>query len=265
MTVKAALHVHSTFSDGEMTLAELRAVYLAAGCQVVCMADHADTFDADRVASYVEACRAVSDEKLLFVPGLEHGCEDRMHIVSYGATTLIPTGDPQAVIAQIEQSGGMSVIAHPRPQHLERIALYDILPSGIEAWNTKYDGRYAPRPAVFELVARVRLRKPALLAFYGQDMHWRRQHRGLFNLLEVDSIDGAGVLAALRAGRFVGVKDQLRLPSDGGVSPLQLRQFGQMNARAGRWLAWLRTIKRWSGPVGRALPAPIKAQLRRFF
>ena len=39
-TVVCALHVHSTFSDGEFTLAELREKYLLAGCSVVGMADH---------------------------------------------------------------------------------------------------------------------------------------------------------------------------------------------------------------------------------
>jgi hypothetical protein len=40
-----------------------------------------------------------SDERSRFVPGLEFGCVQRMHIVGYGVTRVIDSDDPETVIA----------------------------------------------------------------------------------------------------------------------------------------------------------------------
>src|ERR1700757_1384245 len=100
--LKGALHVHSTYSDGEFTLTELREIYLAEGCSFVCMTDHAEHLDCSTLLAYVEECQARSDDKLRFVAGLEYGCERRMHILGYGATQLASTNDPEEVIHHID-------------------------------------------------------------------------------------------------------------------------------------------------------------------
>ena len=180
MDVRAALHVHSTYSDGELSLREVRELFLRDGCRVVFMADHADAFDADRLAAYAAECASLSDERLTLLPGLEFGCVRRMHVVGYGIVALPGSDDPTDVIAFIGAHGGVSVIAHPAPEHLPWIPTFRALPDGIEAWNTKYDGASAPRPAVFALIRQLQARRPGLKAFYGQDLHWRHQFRGLF-------------------------------------------------------------------------------------
>jgi predicted metal-dependent phosphoesterase TrpH len=163
--LKAALHVHSTYSDGEFTIPELREKFLRASCRVVCMADHADAFDDAKVAKYVAECERLSDEKLLFVAGLEFGCVRRMHIVGYGVIGLVQSDDPETVIAHIRSSDGIAVIAHPPDALFELIEGFNVLPDGIEAWNSKYHGKYAPRPATFELIGRLHERRPDLKAF----------------------------------------------------------------------------------------------------
>src|SRR5207249_2551105 len=97
------------------------------------------------------------------------------------------------------------------------IEAFETLPDGIETWNTKYDGRYAPRPATFALLARLKARRRDMSAFYGQDLHWRRQHRGLFTMVDAATPDRARVLDALRRGAYIGVKDGMRLPSSGDL------------------------------------------------
>jgi len=109
--LKGALHVHSTYSDGEFTLAELREIYLTEGCSFVCMPDHAEHLDSSTLPAYVQECKARSDEKLRFVAGLEYECERRMHILGYGATKLADATDPQAVIRHIDRQDAVSVIA----------------------------------------------------------------------------------------------------------------------------------------------------------
>ena len=71
--LQGVLHIHSTYSDGEFTLAELREIYLAAGCRFACVTDHADAFalDPERLDAYRRECDARSDERFCFIAGLD--------------------------------------------------------------------------------------------------------------------------------------------------------------------------------------------------
>ena len=78
------------------------------------------------------------------------------------------------------------------------------LPDGIEVWNSKYDGRAAPRPRTFRLLQRMQARQPRMRAFFGQDLHWRTQFSGLFIDIDTGRLDSPSVLDALRRGDFTG-------------------------------------------------------------
>ncbi len=261
------LHVHSTFSDGEFSLAELREIFIAAGLRFACVTDHADAFeqDADRRSRYRRECEALSSSAFRFVAGLEYACADRMHILGYGVTDRIASDDPEVVIAAIRRAGGVAVVAHPRDEAFARIERFDPLPDGIEVWNSKYDGRYAPRPATFALLARARARRPDVYAFYGQDLHWRRQYRGLTVEVDAESLEPRAIVAALAAGRFQGVRDGLRLGSDGVLPAGLLEQFARAQRRSQALRRWMRRTKRWIDDAGIGVPSPVKAQLRRIF
>lgn len=263
--VKGVLHIHSTHSDGEFSIAELRDIYMAAGCRFACITDHADSFDEERLAAYRRDCEEHSDEQFRFIPGLEYTCVDRMHILGYGITTLIESVDPETVIARIADLGGVAVIAHPKDTALAGIERFDPLPDGIEVWNSKYDGRYAPRRATFLLLERLRQRNPAMRAFYGQDLHWRRQYRGLLTLLHDGQYDRDAVLSALRRGAYVGVKDDLRLPSDGVLEPALLARFHRQHERSRSVRLLMKRAKASVDRLGLTVPTSVKAQLRRMF
>ncbi len=263
--LKAALHVHSTYSDGEFTLAELKQVYRDAGCSVVCMTDHAESFDEEKLADYRRGCEALSDDELQFVCGLEYECEQRMHILGYGTTVLANSKDPQIVIRHIEQHGGVCVIAHPKDSMFAWIESFQTLPKGIETWNSKYDGRYAPRPGTFELLQRLRQRRPDMLAFYGQDLHWKKQFRGLFSMIDSPRNNREAVLAALGTGKYSGRKDDLQLSSSGALSDELIQRFSEQHANSDRLRNFLRAGKRAMDRIGITVPASIKSQLRRIF
>ena len=263
--LKGAIHIHSTYSDGEFTLGELRDVYLAAGCDFLCMTDHAEAFDRAKLAAYVDECRALSDDRFRFIAGLEYTCDNRMHVLGYGVTSLVTTTNPQEVIRSIEHEGGVSVIAHPMDAAFEWVESFDALPDGIETWNTKYDGQHAPRPSTFHLLKRLQKREPRLLAFYGQDLHWKKQHRGLFNIIERNVSSREEVLAALARGDFHARKGPLELPSSGGLSEDLLARFGVANGRTARKRRLIKRAKKMIDRIGVTVPAPLKAQLRRIF
>lgn len=267
--LKAVLHAHSTYSDGEFTLAELKRLFAAQGCSVIGITDHAESFDESKLAGYMRECNALSDDHFLFVSGLEYECEQRMHILGYGVTALVSSlansKDPQNVIRHIEENGGLAVIAHPKDTMFPWIESFALLPSGIETWNSKYDGRYAPRPATFDLLHRLQNRRPGMKAFYGQDLHWKKQFRGLFTQIDCDSLSRQAVLGALSAGAYSGIKDDLLLPSSGELSAELIATFAAAHTRSTRLRTFLKSVKQKLDRAGITVPASIKAQLRRIF
>src|SRR5579864_5646746 len=208
--LRGALHIHSTYSDGEFTLGELRDVLFASGCRFACVTDHADPFDAESLRTYRLECEERSDADFRFIPGLEFSCLNQMHILGYGVTSLIESVDPERVIADIARHGGLAVVAHPKNDAFDSIERLEPVPDGIEVWNSKYDGQYAPRRSTFALLGRLQARRPDVRAFYGLDLHWRHQYRGLFTEVACEVPDRDSVLAALRHGAYTGIKTGLR-------------------------------------------------------
>jgi hypothetical protein len=188
-----------------------------------------------------------------------------MHILGYGVTALIDSIDPQVVIHHIEGHQGISVIAHPGDSMFGWIETFDVLPSGIETWNSKYDGPIAPRPRTFQLLHRLQNRNPEMKAFYGQDLHWKKQYRGLFNLIDCAK-DQEAILQALRSGNFHGVHESVNeLPSSGVLPESLLEQFEALNSKYMRKQKVFKRMKKLSGSVGKNLPAPVKAHIRKWF
>jgi hypothetical protein len=263
--LKGAIHIHSTYSDGDLTLPELCETYRAAGCAFIALTDHAESFTAETLRAYVAECEALSSPELRVIAGLEFGCERRLHVLGIGVTEQACTRDPALVFNHVERHGGISVIAHPHHDNFTWIESFETLPHGIEVWNSKYDGRYAPRVATFDMLARLQGRRPDLRGFYSQDMHWRRQYRGLF----LDARAGRGtrdeILRALRNGDFVGVKDRLRLPSSGRLTEAQRSEFGEAHLRSERIRGLMKQARNIAARWGMPVPPGVKAQLRRIF
>lgn len=263
--LKGALHAHSTYSDGEFTLRELREVFLSEGCSFLCMTDHAEYFDRQSIERYVSECDSLSDEGFCFVAGLEYRCERDMHILGYSATKLTETTDPEEVIRHIDGQQALSVIAHPKNDFFAWIEGFHTMPRGIEVWNTKYDGRYAPRPGTFALLQRLKQCAPEMHAFYGQDLHWRKQFRGLCVAIECNLLEPKAILAALTAGNFAAHKNGLELPASGIVPESLLEEFDRVQARSHRMWRLMKDSKQTLDRWGIRIPESLKAQLRRIF
>jgi len=261
--LKGVMHVHSTYSDGEFTLQELRETFLAAGCAFMCMTDHAEYFDAARLKNYFDECRTLSDSRLRLVSGLEYSCDREMHILGYGASRLADSKDPQEVIAQIDAEGAIPVIAHPKNEAFEWIETFSSLPQGIETWNSKYDGQRAPRPQTFALQQRLRQRKPELKAFYGLDLHWKHQFRGIYIQVNCEHNSAHEILRSLAQGEYSATKDDLELPSSGIVPPQLLADFARKRKRGEGFRTLVKTAKKTLDRCGIRVPDSVKSRLRR--
>src|SRR5262249_48983303 len=129
----------------------------------------------------------------------------------------------------------------------------------------KYDGRYAPRPGTFHLLARLQVRQPRMRAFYGMDLHWEKQHRGLFMLVRRQAPASAEILEALARGDYLGMKGDLELPSSGHLPASLLANFARAHARSERLRKAIKFAKSMVKRSGVHTPATLKAHLRRIF
>lgn len=263
--IKGAIHIHSTYSDGEFSLRRVKEIFAAAGCDFVCVTDHAEAFDAQQLGAYLHECKSLSGGGFYMIPGLEYECKGRMHILGIAATTLIETKDPEVLIRHIRASGGISVIAHPRETAFSTIERFRELPDGIEVWNSKYDGRYAPRPGTFSLLRRLRERESGVHGYYGQDLHWKMQCRDLTTLVRCAQSTDDQILRALKLGEYFGVKGSLELPSTGDLPATLLDRFGVINRRGRLLKSSLIGMKRCLDQLGVSVPVSVKAPLRRLF
>jgi hypothetical protein len=263
--LKGAIHLHSVYSDGEFTLSELRETLIAEGCSFACLTDHAEYFDRWTKRNYIVECASLSDDDFRFIPGFEYTCYERMHVLGLGVTADAGTLNPQEVIRLIAKSGGVSIIAHPKNELFGWIETFDELPNGIETWNSKYDGRYAPRVATFKLLERLQTRKPEMRAYYGVDLHWRIQYRGLLNITQCRSNSREEILRAFAHGDYQGVKDDLTLPSNGRLPESLLASFEVIYGRSNRMRQAVNRVKQALSRCGVNVPAPLMAQLRRIF
>src|SRR5262245_38303712 len=136
------IHVHSDFSyDGKHTLEELASLAKNRGYSFVGMTDHSDTFDADKMAAFVKACRRLSDPELLLIPGIEFNCENDFHLMGLGIECLpdVEIKDPIVVAQFIRAQGGLAIVSHPSRYAYRMPSGIETEIHGIEVWNASYD------------------------------------------------------------------------------------------------------------------------------
>ena len=201
MRIVAASHVHSVWSyDGKWTLDQLAPEFSRRGYHVVLMTEHDRGFTQSKWIEYRAACREVSSDKILVVPGIEYSDPDNVvHVLTWGDVPFLGENLPtRSMLAALREAGGVAVLAHPsRRKAWQRFdTAWSEYLSGIEVWNRKTDG-WRPSPHA-----------PALLTasgcapFVGIDFHDRRQLFPLAMALDCSSpLSDQAVVDSLRSGR----------------------------------------------------------------
>lgn len=137
------LHMHTTFSDGTGTHADLARAALKTGVDVLLVTDH------NTWVQGVESYHREGKNRTLLLAGEEVHDQARdpqkNHLLVFGAEReLAPLADdPQALINAVGSAGGLSFIAHPTDPPLEVFDQDDISWvdwdvdgfTGLELWN----------------------------------------------------------------------------------------------------------------------------------
>ena len=223
MSLKGVLHIHSVFSDGEESLDRLVEKLRLAGMSFAAVSDHAEVFDERRMEEYVLLCDALSTESFVVIPGLEfalHGGD--IHILGYGITRRIRSNSAEALVDGIHEAGGLAVLAHPPFGSINILGPVRAKLDGIEVWNGRYDGTYAPRADSFQLLRRIRGLNPKAVAYCGIDLHKIAQLRKpVYVELDAERLERQTILNALRSGNFTLHGSNIAIPSTGNLTFVQ--------------------------------------------
>ena len=216
-------HIHSTFSDGKLTIPELVDFYGSRGFGAIAITDHLceerssigkaahhllsrtltrATFPLYQEILKSEAKRAWNQYQMLVIPGFEitkntMSNKRSAHMLALGVTEWVSADqDVRDISKQIRALGGLTIAAHPVPTRLKEKQTYYLwdrrqeLAPLFDAWEVA-SGKH-----LFEEVLRSGL--PMLAS---SDLHQPRQITSWKTLVDCDAT-APSVLAAIRAQKI---------------------------------------------------------------
>lgn len=135
---KAALHTHTTHSDGERSPAAMVAWYRARGYDIVALTDHNRNVDVDALAALAPG--------VLLIPGVEYtsrGAGRPVHVNGLftlrdvrGRSRATAHGVLAAMLRELRRDGALAVVNHPNYGYALRITDLAALPvSHLEIFN----------------------------------------------------------------------------------------------------------------------------------
>lgn len=127
MYLKADLHIHTTWSDGKLTVKEVIDFYAAREFHCIAITDHANPSQTkmvnannwdDYMADIKDHIPYAIECGLMLIPGVEFGNTNKYHIGALDIDKYInPTVGLDMVIAHIRSCGGLAIGNHPGPKH----------------------------------------------------------------------------------------------------------------------------------------------------
>lgn len=199
MKIHAVLHVHSHYSyDGKLSLSEIKNHAQKNGVTCVFMSEHADELSTQKGNDFIDECRKLSSRDFIFIPGIEVSYEGN-HILCYGIKKYEKKLASLEMMKDFFSDAAILVWAHP---HRGSFAISEEIKkmlTGIEVWNSQYDGKYAPRTRSLSLYKKSEIP----FAFAGIDFH-RLSHWGGPHLeIETNDFSEIALKESLKNGQYI--------------------------------------------------------------
>lgn len=255
--VRGTVHAHSKNSyDGRLTYPELRDFLSGRGLSFVCITEHVERLTQADVDRIVDGCRAHSDGRFVFVPGIEMDC---FTIYFLGLDRVrVDFASDRSVFDSLRAAARLCVCAHPIKANYDYPAWVIERCDGVEVVNTKYDGHHLPRRAGERFYERVRAARPKAVALAGMDFHERADFSPIhIRLTRTGALTEPFVLDCLTEGAFALYKGDRPLAD---FSPME-RAAAQ--ARIG-FMDLSHAVHRRLTAGGFRMPKGVKRALRRW-
>jgi len=145
--MKADLHIHSFFSNGDSSPERIVDIAIERGINCICIADH------EEVKGAIRAMKFAFDKNILVVPGIEVFTASG-EILGINVKEAIPKGlSPEKTIEEIRRQGGLVSIPHPFhwPNNHFRGGekrIISLKPDAVEVFNGSAVYRYANQKAL---------------------------------------------------------------------------------------------------------------------
>ena len=168
--LRGIVHAHSTRSfDGTCDYAALRELFMAGGLDFVCMTEHIEHLDQGDIDAILADCAAHSDERFLFVPGIEMDC---FVVYFLGVSpTRVDFSDDRTIFDSLRPNARLCVLSHPIKAKYDYPDWIVETCDAVEIMNNKHDGKFFFRPQSERMLDRIRRRKPSVAAVVGMDFH----------------------------------------------------------------------------------------------
>jgi hypothetical protein len=196
---KGNLHTHTTRSDGRYSVEECRDAYKKMGYDFLCITDH---------RKYYEGYQS---EDFIVLPGTEFHYHDEktrkaFHITGININKEIQTDDtctPQYIIDQINEAGGIAVMAHPAWSlltHEDTMGLGGL--TAIEIYNTlseAYSCRGYSDTYIDVLASKGYIKN--ILAVDDTHFYDKDAFQGWI-MVQSNELDGASITNAIKEGKY---------------------------------------------------------------
>lgn len=226
MQIKGLIHIHSNFSDGELSLEEIKKQAKEYGAQFVLMADHFSFIATEeKFNEFKRECDFLSDKNFLLIPGFEVEPEENFHILVYNTREFIaPKLSLEEKLEILSNQNTVLVLAHA--SQIKQVPSEEILEklNGVEVWNARYDSRHAPNLRALKLA-----KKNELVPFGGADAHSSLTLNKIWLEIENENFSMQELMASLKTGRFKIVNKMFSIDLKKSLNLLQYFLFGLVN------------------------------------
>jgi len=198
--ITGVLHIHSTYSfDGKISLEELVEICRKHGHSFAVLTEHAERMTNRDMKRLVLECDERSVDNFVLIPGLEIICDGNLHILALGVEEYLYNTEPESLIEEVHELGGLAVLAHPsKKTPSTRVAGLEL--DALEIWNARHDGRLAPRMGSIKL-CRI-IGDGRLPGCCGLDLHEKEKFIDLHVKMKVNDINANNILNNIKFGRF---------------------------------------------------------------
>jgi len=261
--IHGAIHIHSSYSyDGKLSLLELKKLFLKNGIQFACMTEHTDFIDPVKANEFMRECEILSDNNFVFIPGFEVPYK-KAHILMIGATRFVSNFADAETLYEWSKVSRMVFLAHPHRNDFEVDDEVKKVISGIEIWNSQYDGKRVPRTRAVSLLHDLRIENQKLFASAGLDFH-RESHIGGPAISIDGELNKETILSKIGRGEFFIEGNNLSIDSKGDLNFLQKNIFyGFVSAFSIFFILTGKKVNSVLKKIGIGIPKVLSERIRR--